>query len=175
MKNAFIKVSLRYGLIAGVVCCLALVALYYMDRHPFLIPITFDFRIFIFAVLMFFSLKEIRDYYQDGILYFWQGMLSCFMIVLTSAVLGASFVLAFAKWNGDFISRYVAILSKQLTDHKKELIEQVTQKVYDEQVALLPHTSASGLATDYFLKSILIGLFLAIIFSVILRKQPKTN
>lgn len=175
MKNPIVKVSLRYGLMAGVVCCLALVAMFYMGRHPFLIPITFDFRIFIFSIFIFFTLKEIRDYYKEGVLLFWQGILSSYIIVITSAVFTSIFISIFGSMNKGFVQGYVDILSKQLTDNKKVLIEQVGQKIYDEQVALLPHTSPDTLATDYFLKSILIGLFLAIIFSVILRKQPKTT
>jgi hypothetical protein len=174
-KSALFKVPLRYGMLGGVLGSLVVVVLYFIGRHPFLLPVIFDFRIILFAVFIFFSLKELRDYHLQGVLFFWQGMISSYVFIITSALIGAIFTWGFAKWDTDFLSSYVEKLREQMTVYKDQIITSVGTEAYTEQLNKLPFTSPLDLAGDYFLKSMIIGLFLAIIMSVILRKQPKTN
>ncbi len=146
-----------------------------MGRHPFLLPVFVDFRIVIFAVFIFFSLKELRDYYQQGVLFFWQGMIGSYVVITTSALIASAFTWCFARWNAGFLPSYVEKLQQQMLGYKKEIITSVGMDAYNQQIAKLPFTSPMDLAGDYFLKSMIIGLFLAIIISVLLRKQPKTS
>jgi hypothetical protein len=139
-----------------------------------LLPLIFDFRIIMFSVFIFFSLKELRDVYLGG-LYFWQGMVASYIVIITSAGLGAGFTLAFAQWNASFIPSYIEKLQFQMEAFKSEIIASVGAEAYQQQLRKLPLTSSLDLAGDYFLKSMIIGLFLAIVFSVILRKQPKNQ
>ncbi len=175
LNNPLIKIPFRYGLLGGVVGCLAIAVLYFIGRHPFLLPVVFDFRILMFSVFIFFSLREIRDYHQQGILFFWQGMVGSYVFVITSALVGSVFTWAFAKGNGDFLPSYIQKLQQQMLNYKEEIVKSVGTDAYRQQLAKLPFTTPLDMAGDYFLKSLIIGLFLAIIMSVILRKQPKTN
>jgi hypothetical protein len=68
------KVFARYGAIAALLGLIFLIILYYIGRHPFLFPIYFDFRILLMGVFIFFAMKEYRDFYKGGILYFWEGI-----------------------------------------------------------------------------------------------------
>jgi len=72
--NPLFTVSLRYGLIASVAGMASVVAFFYMGKHPFWIFPLFDIRILVISILLFFSLKEIRDYFFGGLLFFWQGI-----------------------------------------------------------------------------------------------------
>ena len=76
------RIPLRYGAIAGALGAILLIGLFYMGKHPFLIEIYLDFRIFIFGVFIFFTLKELRDYVYGGILYFWQGIIASFIFTV---------------------------------------------------------------------------------------------
>lgn len=174
-KTPLFKVPFRYGLLGGVVGCIVIAVLYFIGRHPFLLPVIFDFRIILLAVFIFFSLKELRDFHLEGILYFWQGMVGSYVVILTSALIGSGFTWCFAKWNAGFLSSYIEKLQQQMLGFKNEIITSVGIEAYNQQLAKLPSTSALDMAGDYFLKSLIIGLFLAILISVILRKQPKTN
>ncbi|HCW06851.1 MAG TPA: hypothetical protein DGG95_05745, partial [Cytophagales bacterium] len=93
--------------------------------------------------------------------------------VITSVIIGSIFTMALAIWNKEFVSSYISKLQEQMTQFPKEIIESVGKEVYQQQLAKLPTTTAFDLASDYFLKSMIIGLFLAIIISVILRKQTQ--
>ena len=146
-----------------------------MSFIPFLLPAVFDFRTILFGVFIFFSLKELRDYYLQGSLFFWQGMMGSFVFITTSAAIGSVFTWSFAKWNDNFLPSYIEKLQAQIVSYKEEIITSVGAKTYNQQLAKLPLTSPLDLAGDYFLKSMIIGLFLAIVITTILRKQPKPN
>jgi len=174
-KSPLFKVPLRYGLVGGVIGSIVIAVLYFMGRHPFLLPAVFDFRIILFGVFIFFSLKELRDYYLQGVLFFWQGMIGSYVFITTSALIGSVFTWGFAKWNTSFLSSYIEKLQTQIVSYKEEIITSVGAEAYNLQLTRLPLTSPLDLAGDYFLKSMIIGLFLTIIMSVLLRKPPKTN
>ncbi len=175
MNNPLIKVPFRYGLLGGVIGSIVIVVLYFIGRHPFLLPVIFDFRIILFAVFIFFSLREVRDYYLQGVLFFWQGMVCSYIVIITSALLGSLFTWAFASWNSQFLPSYIEKLHQQMLSYKEQIISSVGTDAYNQQMTKLPLTSPLALAGDYLLKSMIIGLFLAIIMSVILRKQPKSD
>jgi len=172
-KSPLFKVPFRWGLVGGVIASIVIAVLFYFGQHPFLLPAVFDFRIILFAVFIFFNLKELRDYYLQGLLFFWQGMIGSFVFITTSALIGSIFTWGFAKWNGNFLRSYIEKLQAQLISYKDEIITSVGAETYNQQLAKLPLTSPLDLAGDYFLKSMIIGLFLAIVITTILRKQPK--
>jgi len=173
-KSPLVKIPFRYGLLGGLIGCMVISILFFLGRHPFLLPVIFDFRILMFSVFIFFSLKEIRDYHLEGILFFWQGMVSSYIFILTAALIGSGFTWAFALWSPWFLPLYVEKLQQQMLGYKEEIIKSVGTEVYSQQLAKLPFTTPLDLAGDYFLKSLIIGLFLAIIFSVIVRRTPQT-
>lgn len=174
-RNPLFKIPFRYGLIGGAIGCIVIASLYYMGRHPFLLPVIFDFRIVIFAVFIFLSLKETRDYYLKGNLFFWEGMIGSYAFIITSGLIGSIFTWALASWNSQFVPSYISKLQEQMTHFQKQIEESVGAEAYQQQLAKLPSTTAFDLASDYFLKSMIIGLFLAIIISVILRKETQTQ
>jgi len=174
-QHPLFKVPFRFGVIGGVIGCIVIASLYYMGRHPFLLPVIFDFRIIIFSVFIFLSLKEVRDYYQQGVLFFWQGMIGSYIFVGTSAVIGSVFTWCMAKWDTHFLPLYIEKLQQQMLTNQKQLVESVGSEAYQQQLTKLPGTSELDMAGDYFLKSLIIGLFLTIIISVILRKQTQPN
>jgi len=167
-----IKFALRHALAGSAVGFLVLVMLYLLGRHPFLIPVIFDFRWLLLSCLLFLALRSFRDSRQ-GILFFWQGMAGGFFLHLFYGMAVSIAILLFGIFQPDFVNSYVNALTLQFQKNEKVIIERVGSEVFHQQLAKLPHTAAFDLASDYFLKSMLIGLFLSLIFSVILRKQPK--
>ena len=83
-----VTVALKYMAFGSLLSILLILALFYAQRHPLLMPPILDFRILIFGVFIFFSLKEFRDYLNGGILYFWQGMSVGMLCYLGMALLG---------------------------------------------------------------------------------------
>jgi hypothetical protein len=172
MKTLF-KISVRYGVVAGVLAFILLVAMYYMGRHPFLTSPFLDFRILLFGIFVFFTLKEFRDYHQQGILYFWQAMVAGLSVILLATVITSVLLLVFGSWEKEFVVSYIVQFTAYLKTFPKEDIERIGKEIYKRNLEALPATNISGLTQTYFMQGMVIGFFVNIVLSVILRRQPK--
>ena len=172
-KYPWIAVAVRNGLIAGVVGMMMFLVLYFLGRHPFLIPPYIDFRIILFGVLLFFTLKEFRDYFQEGTLYFWQGMFMSLIFTSVFALIAFGVIWAFAALNPRFVGSYVSLTLDQIKSIPPEIVERIGKADYERSVKALPATQGYDLALLYFWQSFVIGFFVSVIISVILRRQPK--
>jgi hypothetical protein len=173
MKPLF-KIPLLNGLIAGVVGAILVIGLYYLGKHPLLFPVYMDFRIFLFGIFIFFTLKELRESYFDGILYFWQGMIAAFVFVAVFAMVASTAIVVFAYAVPQFLQSYIDINVGLISNLPPEVVERIGKSVVESNLKLLPSTDVKQLGALYFWQSFMIGLFLSIILSVILRRQPKT-
>ncbi len=172
-RSPLLKISIRYGLVAGLLTFILLVVLYYIGTHPLLIAPYLDFRILLFGIFIFFALKEVRDYYQHGELYFWQGMIGAGIVVLLADVIASIGVTIFGSIETEFIASYVKEMIQYLNTFSKEDIERIGKEVFERNLEQLPTTNISVLAVTYFVQGLSIGFFVSIILSVILRRQPK--
>jgi hypothetical protein len=125
-------------------------------------------------VLLFFTLKEYRDYFQEGILYFWQGMMMCLLFTLAFA--GVTFLLiwGYASWKPAFVATYISLASDQIRSIPPEIVDRIGKADYERNLEALPATRGLDLAFLYFGQSFVISFFVSVIISVILRRQPKT-
>jgi len=172
-KYPWIAVAARNGLIAGIVGMMMFLGLYFLGRHPFLIPPYMDFRIILFGVLLFFTLKEFRDYFQEGTLYFWQGMFMSLIFTSIFALIAAVVVWAFAGLNPRFVGSYVSLTLDQIKSIPPEIVERIGKSDYERSIKALPATRGLDLAVLYFWQSFVISFFVSTIISVILRRQHK--
>lgn len=169
-----IQVPLKYGAVGGALGSILVIALYYLGPHPFLIPVYFDFRIFLFVVFIFFTLKELRDYNYGGILYFWQGIIASFFFTVIFAVVAAAGIAIFIRAVPNFLEAYIALSVEQLKNLPADTIQRIGKDTYERNLTLLPATNGIDLALLYLFQSFMIAFFISIILSVILRRQPKT-
>ncbi|NOT74443.1 MAG: DUF4199 domain-containing protein [Cyclobacteriaceae bacterium] len=173
ISSPMVKVSARYGAIAGVLCIIFLVTFFYMGRSPFLINPYLDFRVPLFALLIFFSLKEVRDYYNGGILYMWQGMGTSMLFVAFAALIAALGIVIFGTIQPQFLADYVTEFTKQIRELPADRVEQIGKETLDRSLNALPKTTIGDLASLYVWQSFVMGFFISVIISVILRRQPK--
>lgn len=172
--SPLVKVPVKYGAIAGILGAVLVVSLYYIGRHPFLIPVFLDFRIFLFGIFIFFILKELRDYWLAGELYFWQGILASLIFTAIFASIAALGIGVFITIVPDFLQSYITRSAEQLRSLPADVIEKIGKDNYQRNLELLPATNGFDLAALYFTQSFMISFFISIILSVILRRQPKT-
>ena len=168
------KISARYGAAAGILAFILLMVMYYLGRHPLLTSPFLDFRILLFGIFIFFTLKEFRDYYQDGILYFWQAMIGGWTVVLIATIVTSILLWLFGGWDNDFVESYMPRLLLYLKSFPQEDIDRIGKEIYERNLKALPATNIFDLIQTYFMQGIVIGFFVNIILSVILRRQPKT-
>ncbi|HWA35798.1 MAG TPA: DUF4199 domain-containing protein [Cyclobacteriaceae bacterium] len=174
-RAPLVRVCARYGAIAGGLCMLFLVSLFYMGKHPFLVNPFLDFRVPLFAVLIFFALKEVRDYYQEGVLFFWQGTGGSLIFVAVCSVIAAAGIMLFGALQPLFLADYVTEFTRQIENLPPETVEQIGKDVVAMNLEKLPTTTIRDLAGLYVWQSFIMSFFISVIISVILRRQPATN
>ena len=178
MKGSpLLRISVRNGIVAGLLATIVLIVLYYVGRHPFLIAPFLDFRILLFGIFIFFTLKEFRDYLQQGLLYFWQGLFGSFIVVVVASSLAGVGLWVFGILETDFIPDYVREMTAYLQKFTEEDLARarIGKETYERNLAQLPATNISKLVQTHFAQGMMIGLFISLILSVILRKtnQPQ--
>lgn len=167
------SIGLRNGGVAGVLAFVLLISLYYMGRHPLMIAPYLDFRIIIFGIFIFFTLKEFRDYYQDKVLYYWQGVIGGMIVVMVANMISTIGMQIFGSVDHGFVEDYIVQLTTYLKTFPEDQINQIGKEVFERNLALLPSTNITELTIGFFVKGAFIGLFVCIIVATILRKQPK--
>lgn len=174
MMKTLMKVSARYGAGAGILASILLVVMYYFGPHPLLISPFLDFRILLFGIFVFFTLKEFRDYYHEGFLYFWQAMLGGLTVILLATIITSFFLWLFGSYEKEFVDSYVTQITAYIKSFPQEDIDRIGKEIYERNLRALPATNIFDLTQTYFMQGIIIGFFVNIILSVILRRQPKT-
>jgi hypothetical protein len=173
LKNPLFRIVIRYGLIAGTIGFALLVGLYYLGRHPFVIPVFFDFRIILFSLVLVFSLREFRDFHNEGLLSFAQGMMGSFILTFCYALVSSVLLFAFVSWSSDFLSSFIELTLEQAKSYPAEDIERMGRQTFEQGLKDIQNADAAYLAERYFFQSFIISFFISIIISVILRRQPK--
>ena len=167
------SVSIRNGAIAGLLGFFILLALYIMGKHPFLFMIFFDFRIVMFGIFMSLTLKEIRDSYQDGIIFFWQGMIANLIFTFLFVLITFFSIWILCEIYPAFLVNYITTAIEQMMSISKEVIAQMGKDIFESNLKALSATNGYALAKHYSGQSFIISFFISIIISVILRRQPK--
>jgi hypothetical protein len=173
MMKMLLKISARYGTVAGVLAFILVIVMFYMGPHPLLTSPFLDFRILLFGIFIFFTLKEFRDYYQQGSLYFWQAMLGGLSVVILATAITSVLLLLFGNWEREFVVSYIEQFTAYLKTFPKEDIERIGKEIYERNLEALPATNILDLTQTYFGQGFIIGFFVSIVLSVILRRLPK--
>ncbi|MFM7857158.1 MAG: DUF4199 domain-containing protein, partial [Flammeovirgaceae bacterium] len=108
-----------------------------------------------------------------GVLYFWQGIMSCLFVTLVFALLTTVFIVLLCNYYQPFLTNYIELGLAQARAFPQESIKEIGKQVYDTMLHTLPNVTGWGLAERYFWQSFIISFFIGIIISVILRRQPK--
>jgi len=173
MVKKLLQISVRYGVVAGILAFILVIVMYYLGRHPLIISPFFDFRILLFGIFIFFTLKEFRDYEQQGVLYFSQAMIGGLAVILIMTTITSLFLLLFGTLEKGFVMDYISQVTAYVKSFSKEEIERIGKEIYERNLNALPTTNILKLAITYFVHGLVIGFFVNIILSVILRRQPK--
>lgn len=169
-----LKVPLKYGLIGSGLSVILILVFYFSNRHPLLIPIYYDYRIFLFGVFIFFGIKEFKEYYNGNRLHFWQGITIGVIIYVSIGILIGAFILLFSNVQPEFLQQYIDGTIRGLELNKELLITEspitISEEEFQQQITLLKDTPPYKLTLDFFIKSCLIGFMISIIMAVVMRR-----
>ena len=169
-----VKVPFKFGIYGGILVIILIIILYYLNRHPLLIPIIFDFRMLLLPLFLYLSVKEFRDHKNDNILHFWQGIAGGFVCYSTIGFIASLFIFFFSRTiEPGFLAEFIEASHNQLTANREQFLKAIGEEAFQNTLRKLPFTRPIDLALDYFVKTMMIGILFTIIISVILRRSPK--
>jgi hypothetical protein len=174
-SSPLVRVSVRNGLIGGVLGFIMLIVLYYIrPLHPLLLvnPLL-DIRIFVFPIFIFFTLKEYKARFSDSILYFWQGMIASYIFLIVYGIVCAVGISIFAAVVPEFSTDYTK-QSIELLKNNPDFIKKIGEEEFERNFTEAAPTNGLRLGFFYFLTTLAFGFFMSLVLTVIMRKtnQP---
>jgi hypothetical protein len=167
----YFQTSLKFGLMGGILIVILFVVMVFFEINPLVASKKLDFGFIILPIFIFFSVKEFRDFKNEGKLRFWQaialGMLTLFILSALSAIIVWSFLSLFSD---DFLKQYIIDRTYLLEEYKPMILESTSEEVYERTFKDLQNVTPAILAFDDFIKKIFTGIFITLIISVILRR-----
>lgn len=170
-----VRVMARYGVISGIIGVIAVVVFFYIGKHPFWIFPLFDPRVLLIAIFLVFGLKEVRDYFQEGVLFFWQGLIGSLVLLAVMSVTGYAGILIFASSEPEFLKLYITQGLEQINNIPAESADEIGKSAIEEVRRTIHDTTVYWMAKRYAVQTYLFGFFIAVIISVVLRRQIKSD
>ena len=169
-----LKVSSRFGAVAALLSIILFSILYFAGRNPMFIPAYLDFRLLLFPIFLVFGIRDFKEYRNDRILHFWQGFSVGSLIVLTIIISMTLYILILGGIiDPSFTEKFINGTMQNILRNKESIISQVGVAAYNKTVEIIPGTTLSDLAFDYFLKSLPLGIIITILISLVLRNNSK--
>ncbi len=173
-KKPLVSVPLKFGITGSIMIIVMFVVFYFSSENPLGEISTFDF--FILPIFLFLAIKEYRDTYNAKLMEFWQGMTVGFGTYISIAIITSLFILLFVSViNPDILDTYVASRIDILVEGKEGMIADIGEQAYLESLSEVKLVSLADVVLDNFLKKLMLGLFLTIAVSVIMKRKPKPD
>ena len=171
LKNPILKVPAKFGLIGGLLAAILFIVLYAVGQNPLLSTKKIPFGIILIPLLVFFSIKEFRDYFNGRELRFWQGVVIGFVNYLIIALISSTFIFVFLNYyDQELLQELINFNILNFERNKSGFIETFDQDTYDKVLADIRKTTVHHIALDDFTRKMLIGFISAFIISIFLRK-----
>lgn len=168
--NPYIQTALKYGLLGGALLILLFFTLHFLNMNPVVLSKKLDFGFIIVPLIVFFSIKEFRDYRNGKVLTFGQGMTVGFFTYVFLAIISGFFIFILFNIQPELLDEYISDRIAVMEEKKTDIIESLSLEAYDKTYADLLNTTPFILALDDLLKKIFTGLFVTIILSILLRR-----
>lgn len=157
----------------------AFLVFFYLGQQPWRNLISFLIDILIIGLFSFLTIKDFRSNYNNGELRFYHGMSLGFICYTTVAFVFAVFYLVFMQWiEPDFLNLYIETAKSDMLLRKDMILQGVEvdpDAYFSEQLGTIDEITKSSLIFDSFLKKLIFGIFLAPIFSIVLRTRQGEN
>jgi hypothetical protein len=128
IKN-LLRISVRYGTVGGILAFVLLLTMFYLGRHPLITSPFLDFRVLLFGIFIFFTLKEFRDYEQDGVLYFAQAMIGGLTVIMIMTTVTSIMLQIFGSIEKDFVTTYIDQVTAYVKSFSQEDIARVGKEI----------------------------------------------
>ena len=168
-----IRPTIKYSILCG----FFLVALFYISlqfgSNPLLEPRHFFFDLAVFFLFIFFAGKEHKDFRNDGIFHFWQGISIGFIVIIPAAIIFSVFLYVIFRYNHELIDQYREGARIMLDAQKDFYLENLGEEGVEEQYQLIEERTPGMIIARNSGWKLLTGFLVTPVAAIILRKKPK--
>jgi 4-amino-4-deoxy-L-arabinose transferase-like glycosyltransferase len=168
-KVVFFRTTILAGVLTGLAAFGLALLLFYtgqkpLGKHLFLfLPV--------YAAGMMLGLTYFRNFKNKGILRGFQALPMALLINLLASVFFASSLYLFLRWGSDaMLLQHHQDLINLLEVNKTTMIAQTSKEIFEQKLQSIQEVSKGSIATDVFLKSSFLGVFVALLVGLGLRK-----
>lgn len=165
--NRYWNAAYPFGFSGAGLCLLGMLVMYFLDVEPVSMNLIMGY--FFTPIFVFFAIKSFRDTYNQGELYFSQGMTVGFFVYTLMALLSALYIFIFLQVEPQAFDTFRQVNLDLMTDNQVVLKEQLNESAYAETYSSVAGMSRWDVAINDLLRKIFPGLFFTIIISIILK------
>ncbi len=158
----------RFGTLGGVFSLVSFLFLAWLYGDPTNLNLVFGY--IIVPIVIFLSVKFFKDYSNEGLLSFSEGMSVGFVAYMILGIISGIGIWLFLLISDDLFQSILSEKLRILAENKEMIIGQVGEKSFETTKASIEEMTAMDVALNDSLWKIIPGLFFTIIISIILRK-----
>jgi hypothetical protein len=166
--NRYLKAALSFGLLGGGLSFLGFLIIYWLGIEPISMNLIIGYVIA--PVFVFFAVKNFRDNYNGGTLYFGHGMTVGFFTYTIIALLASLYIFGMLHLDQDLFTNFRQINLELMGNNEEMLKEGLSEQAYEETYENISKMTIFDVAVNDFLRKIFSGLFFTIIISIILKR-----
>lgn len=171
INPAIPKLSFKYGVAGGVLAIVAFLVFHYIGLPPGSL-ISMIGTLIVVGMFTFLPMKDFKSNINNGEFRFYHGMTIAFISYLTiAAVYGILYWIFIELIEPDYLSNKILSIRESLIDQKEQMADDFGLEEYQRQLNGLDAISVSSEIISEFAKRLFFGLFLAPIFSIVLRTR----
>lgn len=167
--NKYLKSSYKFGLLGGLFNVAAFILLSFLKNDPTNLSLIFGYIISPFA--LYLSIKFFKEYANDGVLSFSDGMSVGFMTYSLIAFISSFGVLGYLNSSLELFEEIKNAKLEVLFLNQATISQEIGLSSYESTLSNVKQMSIFDLALNEGIWKIIPGLFFTIIISIILRKN----
>jgi len=158
----------KFGSLGGLFCLISFLFLAWLYGDPTNLNLVFGY--IIVPIVIFLAIKYFKDYTNEGLLSFSEGMSVGFVAYMILGIISGLGVWLVLLISDDLFQSILSAKLQILAENKDMIIGQVGEKSFDTTKNSINEMTALDVALNDSLWKIIPGLFFTIIISIILRK-----
>jgi len=169
IRSVIPRIGMQYGAVGGVMLMLAFLVFHYVGIPGWSL-ITLLVSVVVVGFFSFLPIREFKKYHNEGELRFYHGMSISFMSYVIMALVFTILYIIFINYiEPAYLQNKLDFQRELVISQKDQWIDQFGEESYNNRVEGLKTISMFDDIWSEFVKRVLIGFFLAPIFSIILR------
>ena len=171
VKKELVLTAVKYGVVGGILIISPFLMLHFMDLKPLINLNTLILEGMLMFIFIYLGTREFRDNHNQGILKFWQGMTSGFLIYLIMTLIFLIFLWMFIYYMvPDYLESYKLGAAEYLDDSLEKITDEAEKEILLQQKENIDNTSRGDLLLDGIFRKLILGLIITPISTVFLRR-----